>query len=79
MYTYLPTELAKQGNRFSVDLIEGRREAEVTASELLIPKASGRYLAVIRRVFSFDLKHLMMRRSGEEQELPRNDGFILNA
>ncbi|MBM3180694.1 MAG: FAD-dependent oxidoreductase [Chloroflexi bacterium] len=38
MYTYLPTELAKQGNRFSVDLIEGRREAEVTASVLFDPK-----------------------------------------
>jgi len=38
LYTYLPTELAKQGNRFSVDLIEGRREAEVTASVLFDPK-----------------------------------------
>ena len=35
---YLPTELAKQGNRFMIDLIEGRREAEVTASVLLDPK-----------------------------------------
>jgi len=38
MYAYLPTELAKQGNRFIVDLIEGRREAEVTASVLFDPK-----------------------------------------
>ena len=38
LYTYLPTELAKRGNRFSVDLIEGRREAEVTASVLFDPK-----------------------------------------
>ncbi len=38
LYAYLPTELAKQGNRFSIDLIEGRREAEVTASVLFDPK-----------------------------------------
>ena len=38
LYAYLPTELAKQGNRFTVDLIEGRREAEVTASVLFDPK-----------------------------------------
>lgn len=38
LYAYLPTELAKQGNRFMIDLIEGRREAEVTASVLLDPK-----------------------------------------
>ena len=38
LYAYLPIELAKQGNRFSVDLIEGRREAEVTASVLFDPK-----------------------------------------
>ncbi len=38
LYAYLPTELAKQGNRFIVDLIEGRREAEVTASVLFDPK-----------------------------------------
>jgi 4-methylaminobutanoate oxidase (formaldehyde-forming) len=38
LYAYLPVELAKQGNRFVVDLIEGRREAEVTASVLYDPK-----------------------------------------
>jgi 4-methylaminobutanoate oxidase (formaldehyde-forming) len=38
MYAYLPADLAKQGNRFIVDLIEGRREAEVTASVLFDPK-----------------------------------------
>ena len=37
-YAYLPTELAKQGNRFKVELIEGYREAEVTASVLFDPK-----------------------------------------
>ncbi|MFN8411323.1 MAG: FAD-dependent oxidoreductase [Anaerolineales bacterium] len=38
LYAYLPTELAKQGNRFIIDLIEGRRQAEVTASVLFDPK-----------------------------------------
>jgi 4-methylaminobutanoate oxidase (formaldehyde-forming) len=38
LYAYLPTDLAKQGHRFFVDLIEGRREAEVTASVLFDPK-----------------------------------------
>jgi sarcosine dehydrogenase len=38
LYAYLPTELAKQGSRFNVDLIEGQREAEVTASVLFDPK-----------------------------------------
>ena len=38
LYAYLPTELAKQGNRFFIDLIEGHREAEVTASVLFDPK-----------------------------------------
>ena len=38
LYAYLPIELAKQGNRFIVDLIEGRREAEVTATVLFDPK-----------------------------------------
>jgi hypothetical protein len=38
VYAYLPIELAKQGNRFIVDLIEGRHEAEVTASVLFDPK-----------------------------------------
>jgi glycine cleavage system aminomethyltransferase T len=39
LYAYLPIELAKQGNRFTVDLIEGRQEAEVTATVLFDPKA----------------------------------------
>ncbi|MCE9645131.1 MAG: FAD-dependent oxidoreductase [Chloroflexi bacterium] len=38
LYAYLPAELAKQGNRFMVDLIEGRREAEITPSVLFDPK-----------------------------------------
>lgn len=38
LYAYLPVELAKPGNRFVVELIEGRREAEVTASVLYDPK-----------------------------------------
>ena len=38
LYAYLLTELAKQGMRFDVELIEGRREAEVTASVLFDPK-----------------------------------------
>ena len=38
-YAYLPTELAKQGNRFTVELIEGKREAEVSASVLYDPKS----------------------------------------
>ena len=38
-YAYLPTDLAKQGNRFTVELIEGNREAEVTASVLYDPKS----------------------------------------
>ncbi|HET7143259.1 MAG TPA: FAD-dependent oxidoreductase, partial [Anaerolineales bacterium] len=38
LYAYLPAELAKLGNRFIIDLIEGRREAEVTASVLFDPK-----------------------------------------
>jgi 4-methylaminobutanoate oxidase (formaldehyde-forming) len=38
LYAYLPTELAKQGNRFTVDLIEGKREAEVASSVLYDPK-----------------------------------------
>jgi glycine cleavage system aminomethyltransferase T/glycine/D-amino acid oxidase-like deaminating enzyme len=38
LYAYLPVELAKQGNRFTLDLIEGRREAEVTAPVLFDPK-----------------------------------------
>ncbi len=38
LYAYLPVALAKPGNRFLVDLIEGRRTAEVTASVLFDPK-----------------------------------------
>ncbi|MBL8078274.1 MAG: FAD-dependent oxidoreductase [Anaerolineales bacterium] len=38
LYAYLPIELAKQGNRFTIDLIEGRREAEVTPPVLFDPK-----------------------------------------
>jgi 4-methylaminobutanoate oxidase (formaldehyde-forming) len=38
LYAYLPIGLAKQGNRFTIDLIEGRHEAEVTASVLFDPK-----------------------------------------
>jgi 4-methylaminobutanoate oxidase (formaldehyde-forming) len=38
LYAYLPIELARAGNRFTIDLIEGRREAEVTAPVLYDPK-----------------------------------------
>ncbi len=38
LFAYLPMELAKQGSRFIVELIEGKREAEVTASALYDPK-----------------------------------------
>lgn len=38
LYAYLPIELAKKGERFTVELIEGRREAEVTANVLYDPK-----------------------------------------
>lgn len=37
-FAYLPIELAKQGNRFMVELIEGHHEAEVTAPVLYDPK-----------------------------------------
>jgi len=37
-FAYLPLELAKQGNRFIVELIEGRYEAEVKAPVLVDPK-----------------------------------------
>ena len=39
LYAYLPTDLAKHGNRFIIDLIEGRREAEVNASVLFDSKS----------------------------------------
>jgi 4-methylaminobutanoate oxidase (formaldehyde-forming) len=38
LYAYLPTELAQKGNRFIIDLIEGRHEAEVTSSVLFDSK-----------------------------------------
>jgi 4-methylaminobutanoate oxidase (formaldehyde-forming) len=38
LYAYLPIEMAKAGSRLEVDLIEGRREAQVTATVLLDPK-----------------------------------------
>jgi 4-methylaminobutanoate oxidase (formaldehyde-forming) len=38
LYAYLPIELAKPGNRFELDLIEGRRYGEVTATVLYDPK-----------------------------------------
>ncbi|MGA7194057.1 MAG: FAD-dependent oxidoreductase [Anaerolineales bacterium] len=38
LYAYLPIELAKAGNRFELDLIEGRRFGEVTATVLFDPK-----------------------------------------
>jgi hypothetical protein len=38
LYAYLPIELAKQGSRFEVDLVEGGRYAEVAATVLYDPK-----------------------------------------
>ncbi len=38
LYAYLPVELAKAGTRVDVELIEGRRGGEVTATVLLDPK-----------------------------------------
>lgn len=38
LYAYLPIDLAKTGNRFELDLIEGRRYGEVTATVLFDPK-----------------------------------------
>jgi len=38
LYAYLPMELAKAGTHLEVDLIEGRRAAQVTATVLLDPK-----------------------------------------
>jgi glycine cleavage system aminomethyltransferase T/glycine/D-amino acid oxidase-like deaminating enzyme len=38
LYAYLPIELAKIGNRFELELIEGRRFGEVTATVLFDPK-----------------------------------------
>jgi 4-methylaminobutanoate oxidase (formaldehyde-forming) len=38
LYAYLPLDLAKPGNRFELDLIEGRRHGEMTATVLYDPK-----------------------------------------
>jgi 4-methylaminobutanoate oxidase (formaldehyde-forming) len=38
LYAYLPVELAKKGERFTIELIEGNCEAEVTANVLYDPK-----------------------------------------
>jgi 4-methylaminobutanoate oxidase (formaldehyde-forming) len=38
LYAYLPVELAKAGTRLDMELIEGRRSGEVTATVLLDPK-----------------------------------------
>jgi 4-methylaminobutanoate oxidase (formaldehyde-forming) len=38
-YAYLPIELAKKGERFTIELIEGNLEAEVTANVLVDPKS----------------------------------------
>lgn len=38
LYAFLPIELAKQGERFKIELIEGMYEAEVTANVLYDPK-----------------------------------------
>jgi len=38
-YAYLPIELAKKGERFTIELIEGNLEAEVTANVLYDPKS----------------------------------------
>ena len=38
LYAYLPTDLAKPGERFELNLIEGRQQGEVTATVLFDPK-----------------------------------------
>jgi sarcosine dehydrogenase len=38
LYAYLPIELAKAGMRFELNLLEGRRQGEVTATVLFDPK-----------------------------------------
>jgi 4-methylaminobutanoate oxidase (formaldehyde-forming) len=38
LYAYLPIDLAKQGARFELELIEGRRTAEVAATVLYDPQ-----------------------------------------
>jgi glycine cleavage system T protein len=44
LYAYLPLELAKAGTRLEMDLIEGRRQGEVTSTVLFDPK--GEHLRV---------------------------------
>jgi 4-methylaminobutanoate oxidase (formaldehyde-forming) len=39
LYAYLPIELAKPGNRFELELIDGRQSAGVTSTVLYDPKA----------------------------------------
>ncbi|GAB4497098.1 MAG: FAD-dependent oxidoreductase [Anaerolineales bacterium] len=39
LYAYLPIELVKKGERFTIELIEGNLEAEVTANVLYDPKS----------------------------------------
>ena len=38
LYAYLPIELAKAGNRFELELIEGRQYGQVTTTVLYDPK-----------------------------------------
>jgi 4-methylaminobutanoate oxidase (formaldehyde-forming) len=38
LYAYLPIDLAVKGNRFTIELIEGNLEAEVSANVLVDPK-----------------------------------------
>jgi len=38
LYAYLPIDLAVKGNRFTIELIEGNREAEMTSPVLYDPK-----------------------------------------
>ncbi|HTO99923.1 MAG TPA: FAD-dependent oxidoreductase [Anaerolineales bacterium] len=38
LYAYLPMDIAKAGERLEIELIEGRRQAEVTATVLFDPK-----------------------------------------
>jgi glycine cleavage system aminomethyltransferase T len=44
LYAYLPIELARAGTRLEMDLIEGRRQGEVTSTVLYDPK--GEHLRV---------------------------------
>ena len=38
LYAYLPVEIARPGTRLALDLLEGRFQAEVTATVLFDPK-----------------------------------------